>query len=313
MLLPRTAPNFLIIGAPKCGTSSIYEWLRETGGIFLPDNKEPSFFLDHYGYTNWDGYMSIFAPASDFPLRGEASAGYLAAPEAPARIHETLPNAKLIILLRNPVSRAFSGWLWMVMEGYEPLGSFADAIAAEAQRASDPNFKFKAPEYFMDYPYFTVGLYAEQIERYFALFPKEQIKIFLFDDLVNEPKRIYEETCAFLEVKPSTHVNLTARNVSSLPRSAMLQYFLRRVNQSTMFVEPDWLPHAMNRGTAFKIRPRWIADRADDLSRRLMDWNLAQGSKPARDDKVDKQLREKYRVPNEKLAALIGRDLSHWA
>jgi Sulfotransferase domain len=310
--LKTAKPNFLIIGAPKCGTTSLAGWLQDHDQVFMPANKEPALFLDHYGYRNLDSYIKIFSDGADKPLRGEASAGYLAAPEAPARIRDTLPDVKLIILLRNPARRAFSGWAWMVMEGYEPIANFSEAVAAEDQRANDPQFKFRAPEYFMDYLYFRVGLYAEQIERYFALFPKEQIKIILLDELTKEPTRVYEDTCRFLGIEPSAHVNLTARNVSRIPRFRKLQHMCRRLNQASMYVEPDWLPHGIPKERQIRISQHWLSNAVNQIAPRIIGWNIRHGSVPIEDETTIALLREKYRIPNQRLAALIGRDLSRW-
>lgn len=278
----------------------------------MPELKGPALFLDHYGYIDWQPYIALFSGALHYPLRGEATTAYLAAPECPARIYQALPDAKLIILLRDPAHRAFSAWAWMVMEGYEPIASFSEAIAAEDRRANDPQFKFKAPENFMDYLYFLVGLYAEQIERYFALFPREQIKIFLFEDLVTDSKRVYRETCTFLGIEPSLNVDFSPRNVSCIPRSVKMQYVFRRINQSAMQVDPQWLPNGIDKRSVIRIRPRWLSNFAEKLTLRLISWNVAHGFRPIRDEATVAQLRERYRVPNEKLSALIGRDLSAW-
>ena len=152
-----------------------------------------------------------------------------------------------------------------------------------------------------------------KIERYFALFPKERVKIFLFDDLVKDSKSVYQETCAFLGIEPSADADLATYNSSRRPRSIKMQYLFRRINQSAMHVDPNWLPNGIDKQSVVRIRPRWLANNVDKLTRRLLSWNLAHGFTFSKDEASEAQLRAKYRVPNAKLSALIDRDLSAWA
>ena len=201
----RPLPGFLVIGAQKAGTTALYAYLRWHPGITGPSWKEVSFFDRHW----WRGepwYRGHFPLGAGERLVGEASPSYLFHPLAPARARSLVPDAKLVALLRNPVDRAYSQYQHEVALGREPL-SFEDALAAEEERTrgeverlvADPRAFSRA---WWDHTYVARGRYAEQLERWLAVFPREQLLVVATEELGERPAETYASILRFLGVPP---------------------------------------------------------------------------------------------------------------
>ena len=197
----RPLPDFLILGAQKAGTTALYAYLRWHPAITGPSWKEVSFFDRHYGRgVRW--YRGHFPLRPRGRLVGEASPGYLFHPLAPERVRETVPGARLIVLLRDPVDRALSHYHHEVGLGRERL-SFEDALAAEEERTRGEEERMvREPSYFShpwwDYTYVARGRYAEQLERWFAVFGREQLLVVASEELAADPQAAYGRVLAFL-------------------------------------------------------------------------------------------------------------------
>jgi Sulfotransferase domain len=201
----RPLPDFLVIGAQKAGTTALYAYLHWHPGITGPSWKEVSFFDRHW----WRGeawYRGQFPLRSGRRLVGEASPSYLFHPLAPERVRSLVPDAKLVALVRDPVDRAYSHYQHEVALGREPL-SFADALAAEAERTrgeverlvADPRAFSRA---WWDHTYAARGRYADQLERWLAAFPREQLLVVPSEDLGERPAEAYAAVLAFLGAAP---------------------------------------------------------------------------------------------------------------
>jgi hypothetical protein len=201
----RPLPDFLILGAQKAGTTALYAYLRWHPGITGPSWKEVSFFDRHYrrGVAWYRGH---------FPLRprgrlvGEASPAYLFHPLAPERALATVPKARLIALVRDPVDRALSHYHHEVALGREPL-SFEGAIEAEPERTRGEEQRLiREPGYFShawwDHAYLARGLYARQLERWLAVFPSEQLLVLPSEELAADPAGTYQRVLDFLGAAP---------------------------------------------------------------------------------------------------------------
>ena len=216
----RPLPDFLILGAQKAGTTALYAYLRRHPDITGPSWKEVSFFDRHY--VRGEGWYR-----GNFPntlrargLVGEASPSYLLHPLAPERVQALLPDAKLIALVRNPVDRAFSHYQHEVAFGREPL-SFEDALAAEDERLRGEDERMRSdPSYFSRawwmYTYRARGRYAEQLDRWLAVFPREQLLVMPSEDLLLEPERAHLRVLEFLGAEP--------RRLDSYPRVFEREY-----------------------------------------------------------------------------------------
>jgi len=215
----RPLPAFLILGAQKAGTTALYAYLRWHPRITGPAWKEVSYFDRHYRRgTRW--YRGHFPLRAADRLVGEASPGYLFHPLAPERVRATVPDAKLIAVLRDPVDRALSHYQHEVALGREPL-SFEEAVDAEPERTRGEEERLvREPGYFShawwDYTYLARGRYAEQLERWFAVFPREQLLVLPSEELAGEPDETYAKILEFLGAPP--------HRLDSYPRVYEQQY-----------------------------------------------------------------------------------------
>jgi hypothetical protein len=203
-----TLPNFLIVGAAKSGTTSIAKYLAFHPQVYmagvdinLPELKmEPSYFCSSYGVSNRLQYQELFKQSSGKIAVGESSHSYLTSPESAEWIRRDIPDAKIIIILRDPISRAFSLYNWMRFYGYEWAFPFSKAIVEEEKRYDSRWFRFHAPIYFRNYFYLKTGLYYEQVLKYLKVFSREKVLILLFDDLVSDYRKIIIKIANFLEI-----------------------------------------------------------------------------------------------------------------
>jgi hypothetical protein len=202
----RRLPDFLILGAQKAGTTALYAYLRWHPHVTGPAFKEVSFFDRHYarGEAWYRAHLPARVPAG--VLVGEASPSYLFHPLAPERVAGLLPEARLIAILRNPVDRAFSHYQHEVSLGRETL-SFEDAIDREEERMrGEVDRMLRDPSYFSyawwNYTYLARGRYAEQLERWFAVFPRDQVLVLSTDELADDTAATYRRVLDFLGVEP---------------------------------------------------------------------------------------------------------------
>jgi hypothetical protein len=210
----RPLPDFLIIGAQKAGTTALYAYLLRHPSIVGPSWKEVSFFDRHFvrGVDWYRGHFpntlrlrNIQRRTGVAPLAGEASPSYLFHPFAAERVRTLLPDVRLVALVRDPVDRALSHYQHEVAFGREPL-SFEDALEQEEARMQGELERMRDPAYFSyawwNYTYASRGLYAEQLERWLAVFPREQLLIVPSEDLLERPSETYARVLAFLGAQP---------------------------------------------------------------------------------------------------------------
>ena len=290
-------PNFFIVGAAKSGTTSLWMYLKEHPDIYMPptlETKEPAFFCNIYGYRDFDAYLRLFADAKEEKAVGEASTSYLTSPESAAWIREVYPEAKIIIILRNPVERAYSLYNWMIREGYEWIAPFEKTLIVEKDRLADQHFKYHNLEYYYNYLYVHSGLYAAQVERYLKAFPKEQLHIILFDELETNPVAITQRIYDFLGVDSSFIPLVKIHNKTQIPFSVPAQYFIKQR-----------LPKYLS-----KIRIPASAR----IHRAAFDTNLFLGKFNYTKLSATTQyyLQEQYKDDIQKTASLIGCDLRAW-
>ena len=198
----------------------------------MPDdelNKEPAFFSDKNKKLNFESYLELFKDASNkHKMIGEASTAYLTDPKSAERIRDFNPQAKILILLRNPAERAYSLYNWMVQEGYEYAISFEKALMLEKKRSKKQIPCFWEPEYYWNYMYFTSGLYFEQVQRYLDLFNKN-VCIVTFDYLKSDLRATYKKICYFLKLEPNEIIP-TPQNPSLSVYHPWIQFFIRKIN-----------------------------------------------------------------------------------
>lgn len=204
----RRLPDFVIIGAQRGGTTSLYQYLTAHPDVGPAFRKEVHYF-ERFHDKGLDWYLSHFPVRGEVPIVGEASPNYLIHPDAPERALGVVPHARLIALLRNPVDRAYSHYQMKVKRGIEPL-SFEDALDKERERLSgsdDP-----ASPAWRHYSYVERGLYVDQLQRWMAVFPREQFMIIKSEDLYEDPERVLGQTQAYLGLRPWSPDSFRAYN-----------------------------------------------------------------------------------------------------
>lgn len=208
----RPLPNFLIVGAAKCGTTSLYNYLIKHPNVIEAHNKELYFFDRYYPYgLNYyrANFPIIFHKKNSEKLViGEAAPTYLHHPLTPSRIKKHIPKAKIIILLRNPIERAYSHYQMEVKLGYENL-TFEKAIEEEQKRIEGEEEKMQKNSFYYSYKrqvysYITSGIYVNQLENWLKLFPKEQILILNTEEFSKNTSKVYSEVLAFLNLSKLT-------------------------------------------------------------------------------------------------------------
>ena len=232
-------PNFAIIGTAKSGTTSLHYYLKQHPQVYMSPQKETNFFAFE-GDKDWfrgpgderdlrtavitepDAYKKQFEAVSGETAVGESSTWYLYSTQAVAKMRDHLPEAKLIAMLRNPVDRAFSSYLHLVREGREEL-SFEEALLAEEERI--------AKRWAFMWHYQRAGFYAEQVERFLDLFASEQIRFYLYDDLLADPDGLLADIYEFLGVERSFAADTSVRHqVTGVPRSRLVGRLLLEPN-----------------------------------------------------------------------------------
>jgi len=235
-------PDFLIIGFPKCGTTSLYEYLIQHPDIYPPIGKEIDYFDRLYNRkNNWykvrfpTTFQKIFTAKflKRHFLTGEATPRYILHPHALHRIKKTVPNAKFIVLLRNPIDSAYSHYNMNEKNGYESL-SFENAIKNEKNRIQGRYEKMAKNQnyYSWDYDLFSYldqGIYVEKIKRWMEVFPKEQFLIIQSEEFLENPSIIYYEVLNFLNLRkwePDSFTLYKKRQVSNYKINSELRKHL---------------------------------------------------------------------------------------
>lgn len=224
-------PHFFLVGAPKCGTTALYEYLSRHPDIFLP-KKEIYFFGKDFSFRqprpNLDYYLSLFQPAKPRQCIGEASVWYLYSKSAAREIKAFQPQAKIIILLRNPVEMLYSLHSQQLYNGNEHIENFEAALAAETSRRQGKNLPpLIGCPYEATY-YSEVAKYYEQVKRYVEVFGNTRIKVIVFDDFISDTATVYRETLQFLGVNPNFTTSFERINPNKKTRSTTFRNLLKQ-------------------------------------------------------------------------------------
>lgn len=302
MKIDITIPNFLIVGAAKSGTTSLYYYLKQHPDIYMSKLKEPHFFsfedetltfrragnqpdpINQSAVTDWASYCALFEAATTEQRIGEASPSYLHTPKAANGIKARLPEAKLIAILRHPAERAYSGFLGQYLNGIEKgvpyLSDFADAVHSE-ERFEHENW---TPIFF----YKKLGFYYEQLKYYYSLFDRDQIHVCLNEDLQKQPTETLQEIFSFLEIDNSFVPDTSVRaGASGVPKNQFLYRFLKQ--KSVKSVLKPLIP----KGFGQKFEKAML-------------------NKPKLSPEMRQELIEVYRDDILKLQDLLQKDLSAW-
>jgi hypothetical protein len=274
-------PNLFLVGAPRAGTTSFYDYLRQHPDIYMSPVKEPGFFSPEAKPEPWvdrsfdeTQYLDLFRGGDSQKLLGEASTTYLWVPEAASRIRAHSPEAKILIVLREPVERAYSHYLMQVRDGVEHR-PFIDALR-EPARPGIPSYADR-------------GLYCEQVRRYFDLFG-DRVLVLFFEEAFADVRGALRRTFAFLEVDPdfADEVRLEWHHHYARPREGLGRLLV------TLAGKARW-----------RLGRPLVPSFVQPLARRLL---LTTAEKPSLDPKARAYLEELYRDQRECLKTLLGVD-----
>ncbi len=293
-------PDFFIVGAPRCGTTFMYHYLRQHPSIFMPEAKEPDHFctdLDSGSYLDSlsflrdeDAYLSLFQGAQPHQLTGEASTWYLYSKVAATNIKSANPDSRAIIMLRDPVEMLYSLHGRRFYGGSEDLERFEDALDAEDDRKQGRRIPPRARNITALF-YREVGKYTDQVARYLDTFGNDRVHIVIFEEFRDDPARAYRETVEFLGVDGDFTPRFSVVNASSARRSWRIQQALLSpaVVKAARFVLP------------VRVRP-YVGRTWDRI-------NTRGERRPQLDPRVRARLREELRPDIRRLSELLGRDL----
>ena len=298
-----TLPNFFIVGAAKAGTSSVFRYMEQHPDIYFPDVKEPGYFafaeadisfqgpgderLNNTVVTSMEDYLELFADVKSEKMIGEASIVYLHNVDAARRIKNLLPDAKIIIVLRNPIDRALSSYAHKVRDGYEKVDSFMEAFSLGEERAR-LNWQHL-------WQYRDMSFYAEELERYFHAFPRENIAVYQYEELRDDPQKLLQNIFSFLGVDPAFVPEMSVRhNVSGRPRYRLVHQFFR---------ESSYLKICLKQLFPKKLRSK--------IRTQAMEKNISPEKNTISEVDMAK-LKAIYRDDTLKAQKLIGKDLSGW-
>ena len=299
-------PDFFIVGHSKSGTTALYEMLRNHPQIFMPDMKEPIFFASElprqaHRYTapeSLEEYLALFADADADQRTGEASASYLRSPTAPGRIAEAQPEARIIAILREPASFLRSFHLQCVQAHYETERDLGRALELESARREGREIPRRSlwPQELL---YSDHVRYVDQLRRYEALFPAEQMLVLIYDDFREHNDETVRGVLRFLEVDDSEQIETQDAN----PTVAMRSQRLDDLFYALSFGEGR-IGATVKRGIT-AVTPRPLRRRALKAVQR----KVVYSAPPPVDEELMLQLRRRFKGEVDALSEYLGRDL----
>lgn len=294
--MPR--PDFLIVGAFKSGSTALYEGLRRHPQIFMPFHKEPLYFGDdltrRYGRYTEAEYLHLFDPAKPGQKSGEASTWYLYSVSAAREIHDFNPQMRIMVVLRNPVDVMYAQHSQLIYNVIEDIPDFAAALAAEPDRRAGRRLP-PGPINIENLFYRHSVRFAEQLERYFDVFGRDQVHVMLWDDLRRDGATAVRAALDFLGVDSSVAAAPPNANENKRVRSPLLQRLI--------FAPRLLLPLA-------PFLRRFPLVRA--VRTRMLDMNSEAKPRTPMDSTLRRELLDEFTPEIERLGRLLGRDLSAW-
>jgi hypothetical protein len=292
-------PNFFIVGAPKCGTTAMHEYLKQHPEVFMSRFKEPHFFgTDLYSprfLRDERKYQDIFAEALYMNLVGESSVYYLYSSKAAHEIKAFCSKARIIIMLRDPVDTMYSLHSQLIVNGAEDIVDFEAALDAEEDRKKGRRIPQGAdPVQRLFYREMTS--YTKQVERYLNVFGRDHVHIIIFDDLRKKTEQVYYRTCEFLDIDPAFKPRFEIINPNRRVRNMRIHKLLN-------------FPNPLSKRIVRSIFP----DSLRISLKRLGRLNVMYGPRPAMAPELRKKLQAEFATEVEHLSELLGRDLTFWS
>jgi Sulfotransferase domain len=297
-----TKPNFFIVGAPKCGTTALYEYLRPHPNVFMPELKEPHFFTKELAapkVKTLEEYTRLFAECTNEHTRiGEASASYLSSSTAIPGIREFNPDAKLIAMLRNPVDMVYSMHSQVLYWSEETERDFETAWRLQERRSRGIDLPKTCGEpYWVQYA--SLARFGTQVQRLLSIFPAQQVKVILQEDFNAAPARVHGEVVEFLGLPPDNRTDFPRVNEQKRARTTWLRNLIRKP------------PPALR--TAFRrLKHAAGEERIVAIKNTIVDLNTSRERRPPLSPAFRKELAETLRDEVALLSGILNRDLSHW-
>jgi Sulfotransferase family len=298
----KIIPNFFIVGAARSGTTSLDRYLSQHPQIYIAPRKEVNFFAaTHFPRTgpgdervnrgvikDYDQYAQLFTGIKGEKAIGESSVFYLCYPDVAERIAQAVPYAKIIMVLREPVDRAYSAYMYLVRDGRE-LSGFVEGLSLEEERIQkgyEPMWWYK-----------ELGMYYKQVKGYFDVFGRQQVKVLLYDELFANPKQVLRDVFSFLEVKEDVVINTSVHyNVGGVPKSRVLYTLLDKFIR-----KPNTLGKCIKSLVPLHLRSVWASKTIRMLSQAV-----------SVDTRTQTQLETYFAEDVKKLEDLLQRNLDCW-
>jgi Sulfotransferase domain len=284
-------PNLFIVGAPKCGTTSMARYLGAHDSIFMSKPKEPHFFAPDLPreVESMDAYLALFSERAPGTLVvGEASSLYLYSEVAAALIRDFNPDARIVAMIRNPVDLVQSFHSQMVYNLVETQGDFERAWREHGEREDqDPRLKYAA-----------IGRLATQLRRLYAAWPREQVALVRFDVFRGDPRTSYLRVLRHVSVQDDGRTWFPTLNVNRVNRSTLLARLARRT------------PKAIETGSRWAKKLLGVKEWG--IMKKVSAFNTRRGARPPMRPGFRSELSEYFRDEVEALSQLTGEDLTSW-
>ena len=304
-------PNFFIVGAPKCGTTSLHEYLQRHPEVFMPFYKEPHFFgadLEGSRFRQFRGkhekYLKLFRNARHEKRIGESSPWYLVSKTAADEIHAYAPHAKIIIMLRNPVDMMYSMWSQFRYSGNEQIKTFEGALAAEAERREGKQI-WRAAHCLTGLQYRQMVRFSDQVSRYIDRFGRDNVKVIIFDDFRADTAAVFRDTLDFLGIDSRFQTRFDIVNPN---KEVRLEWLLRLISMTgfSLMLLKDRLTYLATTQSLVPYAYRTRAVKGIIAVYTKYDRRLPLTAE------LRRSLNDELKADIDRLSALIDRDLSHW-
>lgn len=307
----QAKPNFFIVGAPKCGTTSLHEYLQRHPDIFMPFYKEPHFFGSDLIGSRFmqfrdkpNKYLRLFRDVTTESRIGESSPWYLVSKNAAKEIKAYNPNAKIIMILRNPVDMMYSMWSQFRYSGNEQIEDFEEALSAEPTRKQGHRIR-RAAHCVTGLFYREMATYSTQVKRYYDVFGEDNVKVIIFDDFKNDTAGVYTDVLKYLEIDPSFTTSFDVVNPNKEVRMEWLQRMVLGTGFSLMLLK-DRLTYMATTNSLFPYSYRT----------RAVKGVINAYTKYEKRSPLTPELRQtiltEFTEEIDTLSQLLDRDLSHW-
>lgn len=297
-MVDRIIPNFFIVGAPKCGTTALSEYLRSHPNVFISRPKEPCYFCydfpNHRFVNDFTRYIRLFAQAKPFQTAvGEASVWYLFSEVAVPEVMRFNPHARILVMIRNPIQMIYSFHSQAVLSLYEDEIRFEYAWRKQEERKCGLSIPrtCKEPAFLQ---YAAVGSLGAQVERLLKIVPRDRVKLIVFDDFVWNTQDVYESVLGFLDLPPDGRTEFPKMNANRQLKNRRLATGLQDLERLAAPVK------------------RLLQARSFGIGKAFQRLNTQTNLRPQLDPAVKKELGRVFQGDIEKLSRILDRDLTFW-